>query len=161
MLGNCSDYGGNRLLQYIQTKTWSPVFSSLMPLVGFYNIAPSQPQPCSGVTPSPSVPVLPLLSALPHCFLHTITTFTARHRFVPRFKLSTQHHNLPCQFPLATGVLLHPLASSLWSLGCSPPPQPTFSRVHLIFPAPKKLSTRPQFWALTTHLWILGMPMMC
>ena len=110
MLGNRSDYGGNRSLQYIQTKTRSPVFSSPTPLVGIYNIAPSQPQPCSGVTPSPSVPALPLLSAPPRCFLRTITTFTARRRFFPCFKLSTSPQPALCQFPLAIGAPL----STLW-----------------------------------------------
>ena len=55
-MGNHSNYGGNWSLQYIQTNTQSLVFSSPTPLVGFYNIAPSQHQPCSGVTHSPPVP---------------------------------------------------------------------------------------------------------
>ena len=139
MLGNRSDYGGNRSLQYIQTKTRSPVFSSPTPLVGIYNIAPSQPQPCSGVTPSPSVLALPLLSAPPRCFLRTITTFTARRRFSRAHAFDSTPLPALCQFPLAIGAPSpHPLTSSLWSLGCPPPSQPTFSRARLVFPAPKK-----------------------
>ena len=162
MLGNCSDYGGNRSLQYIQTKTQSPVFSSPTPLVGFLQ---HRSQPASALLWSHSFTI----STCAATSLCAATLFFAHHHhfycvtsFFPRscFRLDTT----TCPLPVSSGnryPSFHPLASLLWSLGCSPPSQPTFSRARLVFPAPKKLSTQPQFWALTTHLWILGMPMMC
>ena len=118
------------------------VFSSPTPLVGFYNIAPSQHQPHSGVTPSPSVPALPLLSAPPRCFFCTPSPLLLCNIIFSCASSFRPHHNLPfASFPWQQVPLFHPLARSLWSLGCPPPSLPMFLCTRLIFPAPKKLLT--------------------
>ena len=152
MLGNRSDCGGNRSLQYIQTKTRSPVFSSPTPLVGFYNIAPSQHQPRSGVIHSPPVPGISTSYCAATLFFVCHQHFLARRRFsrAQAFDLTTS-----CPLPVSSGnrcPSFHPLASLLWPLGCLPPTLPKFLRVRIIFPALKNFRTRPDILILAPSL---------